>query len=106
MSIDAKRAFARVGENIRLPFTEVLLCSAVIYLTQSKKLQDWTILNAVLLLTFLNEVVVLVIQTSAEELINIFATNISERESEAASNKSDSEGGDDLGEDGETTSNT
>ena len=55
--IDIERAFSGDGDKIRLPTTEVLLCTAANELAKPKKLRDWTSRNAVLLLPFLTEIV-------------------------------------------------
>ena len=61
------------GDKIRLPVTEVLLRAAVSDLAQSKNQQDWMLHNAVLLLTFLTEAIILDGGLDAEELLEIFA---------------------------------
>ena len=50
--------------------TEVLLCNAAGDLEKSKKIQDWTSRNAVLLLSFLTEAVITDRKTAAEALLN------------------------------------
>lgn len=61
--------------------------------------------NDVILLPLVTEVVLLEWKISSAEIIKIFATNISERGSEAAAKKSYSEGENESGEDDETMRN-
>ena len=79
VSIDVKSAFARASEENCLPVMEVLISAAVRNLAHSKNLRDWALLNAVLLLSFITDVVVLDGKTSAPELLNIFAVKIVKR---------------------------
>ena len=51
--------FAVDGDKICLPIAEVLLCAAAGNLARSKKQQDWTSRNAVLLIEFLTEAAIL-----------------------------------------------
>ena len=53
VSINMYIDFSVYRKNIRLPITEVLLCAAAGNLVRSKKQQDWTPCNAVLLSPFL-----------------------------------------------------
>ena len=56
VSIKIDITFAADGDKIRIPITEVLLCAAAAAdLTRSKKQQDWTPRNAVLLPPLLME---------------------------------------------------
>ena len=57
--IDVEHAFASTSDNIRLPTIEVLLCTAVGDLINLKKLRNWAALDAILLLPFLSNAVVL-----------------------------------------------
>ena len=63
-------------------------------------------LTIIFLLSFLTKVVILDRETSAADLIKVFASNIPDRRSEAAANTSGSEGGDELGEEYYTTNKT
>ena len=103
VSINTEHAFTRPDKNICLPVTEVLLFASVGYLVQLKKLKDWALPDAVILPPLLTEEFILDRKTSVAELIKIFASKILERVSEAAYNTSESKGGDDLGEEDETT---
>ena len=78
-------AFAADGKKIRLPIAEVLLCAATGNLAQSKKQQDWTSCNAVLLPQFFTEAAILHGKSDAGELLNIFACSIIESASDADS---------------------
>ena len=78
--IDIERAFARDGNNIRLPTTEVFLCTASVELAKSKKIRYWTDRNAVLLPTFLTDIVLTVGETTAEALVKIFSKRINNQE--------------------------
>ena len=60
-------------------------------------------LTVIVLLPFLTKVVILDRETSAADIIKVFASNIPERRSEAVTNTSGSKGGDDLGEGDYTT---
>ena len=70
--------FSADVENIRLPIAEVLLCAAAGDLARSKKQQDWTPHNAVLLPPFLTEAAILHGELEAGKLLKIFARSIME----------------------------
>ena len=59
VTIGPESTFAGVGKHIRLPATKVFLCAAIGNLFKSNKICDWMVLNAILLLPFLIEEVVL-----------------------------------------------
>ena len=76
VSIDAKSAFTRDGEKIRILTTELLLRADANDLAKSKKLRDWKSRNTVLTPPFLTEAVFTDIETAAEALLKIFAKKI------------------------------
>ena len=55
MTIEAERAFSESGENICVPTTKFLLCTALGSLYKSKKLYNWVVQIAVPLPTFLTK---------------------------------------------------
>ena len=63
-------------------------------------------LTVIVLLPLLTKVVILDRETSAADIIKVFASNIPDFRSEAAANTSGSEGGDELGEGDYTTNKT
>ena len=71
--------FATDDDKIRVPIVEVLLCAATGDLARSKKQQDWTPRNAVLLLPFVMEDAILHGESDVGELLNNFARSITER---------------------------
>ena len=58
VTINTERACAGSGIKIRLPATKVLLYATIGDLSNSKKLLDWAVLNALLLPPSLTKVVV------------------------------------------------
>ena len=78
VSIKMDIAFSADSNKIRLPITEVLLYAAAADLVRSKKQQDWTPHNAVLLLLFLTEAAIFNEELYAGDLLNIFARSITE----------------------------
>ena len=80
VSIDVNIAFTVDGDNIRPPIAEVLLRAANGNLASSKKQGYWTPRNAVLLPPFFTETSIINGETSAEELLKIFADSITKRE--------------------------
>ena len=76
VSINMDIAFATEGEKIRIPITKVLLRAASNDLARSKKQQDWTPLNAVLIPPFLTEAVIRNGESDAGELLKIFARSV------------------------------
>ena len=59
VTINAEGAAATASDNIRLPVTNVFLRADVGSLAKSKNLRNWVALNAVLLLPFITETVIL-----------------------------------------------
>ena len=76
--INAERAFAGSVSNIHHPTTKVLLHAAFRDLSKSKKLHDWAVLNALLLLIFLAKAVVIRVDKASGELLNTFSAKIME----------------------------
>ena len=83
--ISPSAVFLKIGiasstdvNKIRLPVSEVLLCAAAGDLARSKKQQDWTPHNAVLLPPFLTEAAILYGELDASKLLKIFARSIME----------------------------
>ena len=70
--------FAADGDKIRLPITEVILCTATGNHTRSKKQRDWTPRSAVLLPPFLTEAEILHGESDTGKLLKIFARSITE----------------------------
>ena len=62
-----------VFAHIRIPITEVLLCTAVVNPSISKKQRYWLALNAVLLLPLLTESAVWDGKMAAANLLKVFA---------------------------------
>ena len=87
--ININIALATDGDKIRLPITEVIFCATAGNLVRSKKQQDWTLRNAVLLPTFLTEAEILDRGSDAGDLLKVFACSVTERAEE---------GGEDNGE--------
>ena len=80
--LDTNVALAIVGDKIRLPISEVLLYAASGDLSRSKKQRYWVPLKSVLLSLLLTEAAILGGETSVEDLLNIFARSITDREVE------------------------
>ena len=59
VTINAEGAYTTASDKIRLPVTKVFLRAAVGSLAKSKKLRNWVDLNAVFLLPFITEEVIL-----------------------------------------------
>ena len=94
ISIDINIAFATDSDNIRLPITKVCVCDTAANLVQSKKQQDWTPRNAVLLPPFIIEAAILEKGGDAGELLKIFSCSVTERAEEG-----EEVGGDDNDDD-------
>ena len=77
------------GDKIRLPITEIILQSAASNLTHSKKWQEWTLCNAVLLPAFLTEESILNRESDVGELLYIFARFVMERAEEGGDSRGD-----------------
>ena len=80
--ININIAFATDGDKIRLPITEVIFCATAGNLVRSKKQQDWTPCNAVLLPTFLTEAEILDGGSDTGDLLKVFARSVTDREDE------------------------
>ena len=76
ISLKIEIYFAADNKKIRLPIAEVLLCAAAGVLSHSKNQRDWTLHNAVLLLTFLTEAVILHGESDTSEILKIFTRSI------------------------------
>ena len=85
ISFNINIAFAADGDKIRLPISEILLCSAAGNLGQSKKQIYWTSCNTILLPPFLTEAAILHGESDAGELLKIFDRSITEWLSDADS---------------------
>ena len=72
-------AFAVYGDKIRFPITEVLLRAAAGDLARSKKQQDWTPRNVVLLPPFLTEAEILDGGADAGDILKIFARSVTDK---------------------------
>ena len=89
ISIEVERTLSGNGKNIHLPTTEVLLRALTGNLEKSRKLHDQTFRNAVLLQTFLKEMVFTNGETAIEALLEILAKRIHEHEEYNAWEESD-----------------
>ena len=58
VTINSEQAFTGAGKNICLPNTKVLFVAAVSNPSKLKKLRNWAALNAVLLPSFLTNMLV------------------------------------------------
>ena len=76
VTFNAEHTFAGASDKIHLSATIVLLHAAVGNLSKLKKLHNWVAMNAVLLLPFLTNVVILERETAAGEILKTFATKI------------------------------
>ena len=87
--IDVKRAFAGDGKKICLLTTEAPLRATVFDLDKSKKLRDWTSVNAAILLPLLTDAVVTYGENVAEALLKTFLERINDHGEENTQEKTD-----------------
>ena len=95
VSINTEITFATDGDKIRLPITEILLRDAAGDLKRSKKQQDCTPRNAVLLPPLLTEAVILNGGSDAGDLLGIFARSVTEWAEEGEDSGGDKKNNDD-----------
>ena len=98
VSLNDEHAFACTGDKILPPITEVLLCAAISNLERSKKLCKWVPINNILLPPLLTKAAILNEQTSAVELLKLFASKMEKHRKDIADDATES-GGNNLDSD-------